>query len=75
MVCFRSFIISVRLKGLEPPRLTAPDPKSDAATNYATTAKCGCKITSKKVFSQIFRGWDDNFVAMHDAVKTVKRHQ
>lgn len=29
---------SVRLKGLEPPRLSAPDPKSGAATNYATTA-------------------------------------
>ena len=28
----------VRLKGLEPPRLTSPDPKSGAATNYATTA-------------------------------------
>lgn len=28
----------VRLKGLEPPRLSAPDPKSGAATNYATTA-------------------------------------
>jgi hypothetical protein len=29
----------VRLKGLEPPRLSAPDPKSGAATNYATAAK------------------------------------
>lgn len=29
----------VRLKGLEPPRLAAPDPKSGAATNYATAAK------------------------------------
>ena len=28
----------VRVKGLEPPRLTAPDPKSGAATNYATPA-------------------------------------
>jgi hypothetical protein len=28
----------VRMKGLEPPRLTAPDPKSGAATNYATSA-------------------------------------
>ena len=37
----------VRLKGLEPPRLSAPDPKSGAATNYATTACCfrGCKDT------------------------------
>ena len=29
---------SVRKKGLEPPRLAAPDPKSGAATNYATSA-------------------------------------
>ena len=28
----------VRAKGLEPPRLSAPDPKSGAATNYATRA-------------------------------------
>jgi hypothetical protein len=28
----------VRMKGLEPPRLTAPDPKSGAAANYATSA-------------------------------------
>ena len=28
----------VRKKGLEPPRLSAPDPKSGAATNYATSA-------------------------------------
>ena len=26
------------MKGLEPPRLTAPDPKSGAAANYATSA-------------------------------------
>ena len=31
-------IFLVRLKGLEPPRLSAPDPKSGAATNYATAA-------------------------------------
>ena len=27
------------MEGLEPPRLAAPDPKSGAATNYATSAK------------------------------------
>ena len=32
------FAKSVRKKGLEPPRLAAPDPKSGAATNYATSA-------------------------------------
>ena len=30
--------ITVRLIGLEPTRLTTPDPKSGAATNYATSA-------------------------------------
>jgi hypothetical protein len=37
------------MKGLEPPRLTAQDPKSCAATNYATSAgslfKMVCKDT------------------------------
>ena len=28
----------MRMKGLEPPRLSAPDPKSGTATNYATSA-------------------------------------
>ncbi len=27
------------MKGLEPPRLAASDPKSDASTNFATSAK------------------------------------
>ena len=31
------------MKGLEPPRLTALDPKSSSATNYDTTAKRPCK--------------------------------
>ncbi len=29
---------SVRMTGLEPTRLSTPDPKSGAATNYATSA-------------------------------------
>lgn len=33
-----SFFV-VRPKGLEPPRLSALDPKSSAAANYATAAK------------------------------------
>ena len=34
------------MKGLEPPRLTAPDPKSGSATNYDTSAfeKTGAKV-------------------------------
>ena len=45
------FSFSVRTKGLEPPRLTALDPKSSAATNYATCAMLsvsGCKGREKK---------------------------
>lgn len=34
----QSFRESVRMKGLEPPRLAAPDPKSGVATNYTTSA-------------------------------------
>ena len=38
--CF--FVLVVRMKGLEPPRREAPDPKSGAATNYATSASRSC---------------------------------
>lgn len=34
----RTFLCVVRMKGLEPPRLSSLDPKSSAATNYATSA-------------------------------------
>jgi hypothetical protein len=36
--CKLKACIQVRMKGLEPPRREAPDPKSGAATNYATSA-------------------------------------
>jgi hypothetical protein len=39
---FGLLLILVRKKGLEPPRREAPDPKSGAATNYATSAYVGC---------------------------------
>ena len=40
VVCLLKFIIGiVRVIGLEPTRLTAPDPKSGAAANYATPAR------------------------------------
>ena len=35
------------MKGLEPPRLSAPDPKSGAATNYATPACVRLKSEAK----------------------------
>ena len=42
--------LCVRMKGLEPPRLAAPDPKSGAATNYATSAFRGAKISKYPPF-------------------------
>jgi hypothetical protein len=45
---FFAELLFVRMKGLEPPRLSAPDPKSGAAANYATSALFlfkGCKDT------------------------------
>jgi hypothetical protein len=38
----------VRMKGLEPPRLAAPDPKSGASTNSATSA--GSFLRRQKYF-------------------------
>ena len=35
-----SFVLFVRLIGLEPTRLSTPDPKSGASTNFATGAWC-----------------------------------
>ena len=39
--------LKVRMEGLEPPRLAAPDPKSGTATNYATSA-CD-KVKSEEI--------------------------
>ena len=38
---------SVRPGGLEPPRLSTLDPKSSAATNYATSAIATAKLMKK----------------------------
>ena len=43
----------VRIKGLEPPRLSASDPKSDVATNYTISATLGFAIgKSTRLFIQ-----------------------
>ena len=44
----------VRMKGLEPPRPKASDPKSDAAANYATCADSDCKVTNFAPTDKIF---------------------
>ncbi len=41
--------LSVRMKGLEPPRLAALDPKSSASTNSATSAKNQAQRYLKKI--------------------------
>ena len=41
----------MRAGGLEPPHLSIPDPKSGAATNYATRADSDCK--DKNNFSNL----------------------
>lgn len=44
-ICLIFRFLLVRLKGLEPPRREAPDPKSGVATNYTTAASvCGAKV-------------------------------
>ena len=53
-------LLLVRLIGLEPTRLTTPDPKSGAATNYATGAygrvpHCGCKYKRSFFLYKILR--------------------
>jgi hypothetical protein len=46
------------MEGLEPPRLAAPDPKSGAATNYATS---GCNFPSyRNWFAKKERKFIDN---------------
>ena len=43
----------VRIKGLEPPRRKASDPKSDVATNYTISAKRFAKIRISRAQKQI----------------------
>ena len=49
----KQLLAFVRMKGLEPPRLTSLDPKSNAATNYATCAEIRHKGTTLNRFLQI----------------------
>ena len=41
----------VRVEGLEPPRLAAPEPKSGASTNFATPA-CNFKHLLKRAYQK-----------------------
>ncbi len=42
----------VRMEGLEPPRLAAPEPKSGVSTNFTTSAYA---LINKNQFLSIFR--------------------
>ena len=44
MFCKREIKKMVRMRGLEPPRRKAPDPKSGVYTNFTTSA-CDCFLT------------------------------
>lgn len=46
----------VRLAGLEPVRLSAPDPKSGASTNSATGAKASAKVSAFVDYSNYLAG-------------------
>ena len=57
---FAEELFFVRLKGLEPPRREAPDPKSGVATNYTTAALISsAKVT---VFVEYTKYFADFFV-------------
>ncbi len=43
------------MKGLEPPRLAAPDPKSGSATNYDTSAKMCAKLKKNIIYNLILK--------------------
>ena len=49
------FEYMVRVEGLEPPRLAAPEPKSGASTNFATPAFKKYIVFLKTVIKRILR--------------------
>ena len=60
-LCCLSYQV-VRVEGLEPPRLAAPEPKSGASTNFATPAKNTVRVSAcyrgrskLRSFSKAFR--------------------
>ena len=46
--------VSVRIIGLEPTRLAAPDPKSGTSTNFAISAFVGANISISSNFQSKF---------------------
>ena len=47
---------TVRMEGLEPPHLTASDPKSDVSTNFTTSGEYSCEsrvVSREPLFSKL----------------------
>ena len=51
----------VRVKGLEPPRLAAPEPKSGASTNSATPARRRRACQRSRLTSKALTLWREAF--------------
>ena len=70
----------MRVEGLEPPRLAAPEPKSGASTNFATPAHtapwAGMKRSITKLFSKCERENSpvQKFVGDHSGTTPVEVH-
>gem|GEM_PF-5234437 len=62
------------MKGLEPPRLSAPDPKSGTATNYATSASDYLSFFALKrkwlQIQSLSAAADTNYATSHVTTKT-----
>ena len=63
----------MRIKGLEPPRLSASDPKSDVATNYTISAGFGDKDRCFFGFWQIFITFVFNYWEFNSNCDIMKR--
>ncbi len=62
----------VRKKGLEPPRREAPDPKSGAATNYATSAVGFVKDCKNNENLKIRKYFPENIIVRHKSLNISK---
>src|SRR5690349_7623959 len=64
--------VFVRMEGLEPPRLSAPDPKSGTATYYATCAKKALFVQRKRKFRDYSLLLKTSFKIGYDSKRTLR---